>query len=90
MQRLVHLSGLAYLSPSHLNVYLMFGPWIALRATVVIEIDGPWRPPSEPPDPCPDCERDCLPKFRRAAAAPGSTPDCRGALTGYRPFPSRF
>ena len=74
MQRLAHLSGLAYLSPSHLNVHFMFGPWIALRAAVVIDVDGPPRPSSEPPNPCPDCERDCMPKFRHAAAAAGSTP----------------
>ncbi|MGH8611250.1 MAG: hypothetical protein ACREYF_04150 [Gammaproteobacteria bacterium] len=80
MQRLAHVSGLAYLSPSHLNVHFMFGPWIALRAAVVIDIDGPVRPCSEPPNPCPDCERDCLPKFRQAAAAVGSTPQAHAAL----------
>ncbi|MGH8586497.1 MAG: hypothetical protein ACREWE_10055 [Gammaproteobacteria bacterium] len=37
MQRLAHLSGLAYLSPSHLNVHATYGPWIALRAAVVID-----------------------------------------------------
>lgn len=80
MQRLAHLSGLAYLSPSHLNVHFMFGPWIALRAAVVIDIDGPPRPSSGPPNPCPDCERDCMPKFRHAAAAAGSTPEAHAAV----------
>ncbi len=80
MQRLAHLSGLAYLSPSHLNVHVRFGPWIALRAAVVIDIDGPASPCSEPPNPCPDCERDCLPKFQHAGAAAGSTPEAHAAV----------
>jgi methylmalonic aciduria homocystinuria type C protein len=33
VQRLARLSGLAYLSPSHLNVHATYGPWIALRAS---------------------------------------------------------
>ncbi len=80
LQRLAHFSGLAYLSPSHLNVHFMFGPWIALRAAVVIDIDGPPRPPTEPPNPCPDCARDCLPRFRQAVAAAGSAPEAHAAV----------
>ena len=90
MQRLAHLSGLAYLSPSHLNVHFMFGPWIALRAAVVIDIDGPPRPSSEPPNPCPECERDCMPKFRHAAAAAGSTPERTRPWSSTGGFGSRF
>jgi methylmalonic aciduria homocystinuria type C protein len=56
MQRLAHVSGLAYLSPSHLNVHVTYGPWIALRAAIVIDIEGPSGPSPEPPNPCPDCE----------------------------------
>ena len=80
MQRLAHLSGLAYLSPSHLNVHPIFGPWIALRAAVVIDTDGPPKPSSEPPNPCPDCARDCLPTFRHAMAATGSASEAHAAL----------
>lgn len=68
MQRLAHVSGLAHLSPSHLCVHPTYGPWIALRAAVVVEVDGPSVPP-ELSTPCPDCERDCMPMFRRAIAA---------------------
>ena len=74
MQRLAHLSGLAYLSPSHLNVHATYGPWIALRAAIVIDIEGPSGPSPEPPNPCPDCERYCLPRFRDAIAAAQATP----------------
>jgi methylmalonic aciduria homocystinuria type C protein len=80
MQRLAHVSGLAYLSPSRLNVHATYGPWIALRAAVVIDIDGPATPPPVPPNPCPDCESDCMPKFRHALAAAGGTPQDRAAI----------
>lgn len=40
VQRLAHLSGLAYLSPSHLSAHVTYGPWIALRAAIVIDIKG--------------------------------------------------
>jgi cyanocobalamin reductase (cyanide-eliminating) / alkylcobalamin dealkylase len=83
MQRIAHVSGLAYLAPSRLNVHVMFGPWIALRAAVVIDMDGPAGPFSEPPNPCPHCERHCLPKFRRAMAAAGSTSEAREAVVPH-------
>ncbi len=69
MQRLGHLSGLAHLSPSFLNVHRVYGPWIALRAAVVVDADAPPGPPPDPPSPCPDCLHACLPLFERAAAA---------------------
>jgi hypothetical protein len=74
MQRLAHLSGLAYLSPSHLSVRATYGPWIALRAAIVIDIEGPPGPPREPPNPCPDCETQCMPAFREAMDASGGHP----------------
>ena len=80
MQRLAHLSGLAYLSPSHLNVHATYGPWIALRAAIVIDIEGPSGPSPEPPNPCPDCERYCLPRFRDAIAAARATPAGHAAI----------
>jgi methylmalonic aciduria homocystinuria type C protein len=71
MQRLAHAAGLAYLAPSHLNVHPVHGPWIALRAVVVVDIDGP---PGEAPDvssPCDDCERTCMVAFRHALDVAG-------------------
>jgi methylmalonic aciduria homocystinuria type C protein len=73
MQRLAHVSGLAYLSPSHLSVHATYGPWTALRAAVVIDIDGPAHPPPEPPNPCPECESACVRKFQHAVATAGAT-----------------
>ena len=69
MQRLAHVSGLAWLSPSHLAVHPRFGPWIGLRAAVVIDVEGPAETAPLPRNPCPDCERDCLPPARAALAA---------------------
>ncbi|MGH8573310.1 MAG: hypothetical protein ACREX8_12150 [Gammaproteobacteria bacterium] len=80
MQRLARVSGLAHLSPSHLSVHATYGPWIALRAAVVIDIKGPSGPPLEPPNPCPDCEQHCLPRFREAIAAAGTTPAGHAAI----------
>jgi methylmalonic aciduria homocystinuria type C protein len=80
MQRLAHVSGLAYLSPSHLSVHVTYGPWIALRAAVVIDIEGPSGPPPDPPNPCPDCESHCLPRFRDAIAEACATPAGHAAI----------
>ena len=44
MQRLAHVAGLAHLAPSHLSVHQVYGPWIALRAAVVIDTHGPPDP----------------------------------------------
>jgi hypothetical protein len=36
MQRLAELAGLAWLSPSYLSVHPVHGPWISLRAAIVV------------------------------------------------------
>ncbi|HUQ06679.1 MAG TPA: hypothetical protein VM261_29450 [Kofleriaceae bacterium] len=67
MQRLAHVAGLAWLAPSHLCVHPRLGPWIALRAAIVIDVEGP---PPRPPiaAPC-DCATGCQPALDRALAA---------------------
>ena len=76
IQRLAHLAGLAWLSPSHLSIHREFGPWIAWRAAVVFDCDGPT---SDPPDPPCDCTVGCLPAFQKAleAGVPGSKADLK-------------
>jgi methylmalonic aciduria homocystinuria type C protein len=69
MQRLGHVSGLAHLSSSFLNIHPVYGPWIALRAALVVDADGPLGPPPDPRNPCPDCAHACAPHFERAVAA---------------------
>lgn len=40
LQRLAHESGLAYFhAKSHLNLHPVYGPWIALRAVMVVDLD---------------------------------------------------
>ena len=75
MQRLAQVAGLAYLSPSFLCVHPTYGPWIGLRAVVVVDCDGPPGPPPLVSDPCADCRTRCRPLLEqaRAAAVPGRT-----------------
>jgi hypothetical protein len=54
------------LAPSHLCVHAEFGPWIALRAAVVLDAPGGGSTPAEPT--C-DCPSGCLPALERALAA---------------------
>ena len=67
MQRLAHVAGLAYLSPSYLSVHPVYGPWIALRAAVVVDVPGPPGPPPVLAPPC-DCTARCAPRLRAALA----------------------
>lgn len=68
IQRLAHVAGLAWLSPSHLCVHPEFGPWMALRAAIVFDTAYA-APETEPAPPC-DCEANCLPMLE-SALAPG-------------------
>jgi cyanocobalamin reductase (cyanide-eliminating) / alkylcobalamin dealkylase len=66
IQQIAQASGLAHLSPSHLSVHRLYGPWIALRAVVVVDAEGP---PGEGPrayDPCTVCSKPCIEPFQRA------------------------
>lgn len=74
IQRIAAHAGLAHLQPSNLCVHPVYGPWIAMRAVVLLDAiaDAPAAPgPTSPP--C-DCARGCLPVFERAAAL-GFDPD---------------
>jgi hypothetical protein len=70
IQRLAELVGLASLSPSHLSVHPEHGPWFALRAVAVFDVDGPNEPPPLLASPCVHCDKPCLPAFERAQALP--------------------
>lgn len=76
IQRLAHVAGLAWLSPSHLCVHPEYGPWIALRAAVVLDLPGE---PSRPIAPPCDCSAGCLPWLETALAAgePANQDDLR-------------
>jgi methylmalonic aciduria homocystinuria type C protein len=70
MQRLAHLSGLAPLAPMGLNIHPVYGPWIALRAVIVLDAEGPPGGPPAVALPCDACAQACAPAFARARAAP--------------------
>jgi cyanocobalamin reductase (cyanide-eliminating) / alkylcobalamin dealkylase len=66
VQRLAHAAGLAYLTETHASVHPTYGPWIALRAAMSLDIPGPLGLPPQLEHPCGGCSRGCLPAFERA------------------------
>jgi methylmalonic aciduria homocystinuria type C protein len=83
MQRLAQIAGLAHLAPSHLSVHPVFGPWIALRAVAILDVEGPAQPPPAPPNPCDRCEDACLAAYRRAVDLAGASATSHGALSEH-------
>lgn len=68
MQALAEVAGLAWRSPAFLSVHPCYGPWIGLRAAVVLDIDAP-RIPAEPAArPCDSCDTQCAPALARASS----------------------
>jgi len=72
IQRLAELVGLASLSPSHLSIHPQHGPWLALRAVLVLDVDGPDAPAPALESPCPACHKPCLPALERALGETGA------------------
>ena len=68
MQQLADAAGLAALMPSHLAVHATYGPWIGLRAAIVVDVDGP-RDVAPAPR-CAHCATACVPALARALATP--------------------
>lgn len=68
VQRAAAIAGLAWLSPSHLCVHPVYGPWIALRAVIVLDADGPPARAAPVAPPC-DCARGCAAAYEAAIAA---------------------
>jgi len=61
-------SGLAHVGPAHLAIHPTHGPWIGLRAVVVVDEDAPAAGPSRIP-PCERCPAPCRDALDRAMAA---------------------
>lgn len=73
MQRLAEVSGLAWQSPAHLSIHPQYGPWIALRAALVFDLDPGDVVLAEPArDPCGRCEAACGPALAEALRSRGS------------------
>jgi hypothetical protein len=72
MQRIASRSGLAVLGPANLNVHPDFGPWISLRALIVLGCPPPDQLPHPIPEaqePCGGCQtRPCVPALESALA----------------------
>ena len=79
MQRLAHVSGLAFLSPTYLCIHPQYGPWIALRAAVVVDVDGPTAT-AESTNACTGCETRCVPALRHAVASAGAGPTTQARI----------
>jgi cyanocobalamin reductase (cyanide-eliminating) / alkylcobalamin dealkylase len=77
IQRLAEAVDFAGLSPSHLSVHPQHGPWIALRAVVVVDVAGPPLAPAELARPCRGCSAPCVPALKRALSV--STPPVSAA-----------
>ncbi len=72
IQQLADRVGLAALSPSHLSIHPKHGPWFALRAVIVVDVDGPGPAISQREQPCRDCSAPCLPALARAISVSGA------------------
>jgi methylmalonic aciduria homocystinuria type C protein len=66
IQRIAAITGFATLSPSHLSVHAEQGPWIALRAVAIFDVDGPSGDPPPHRDLCTPCHKPCMPAFNSA------------------------
>jgi methylmalonic aciduria homocystinuria type C protein len=69
IQRLAQLAGLAQLSPGHLSVHPVHGPWIALRAAITFDVLGPAEISVPSEQVCNACAGACAPAFERALAS---------------------
>jgi methylmalonic aciduria homocystinuria type C protein len=80
IQRLAERVGLAALSPSHLAIHPLHGPWVALRAVAVVDISGPAEGPPPLAKPCQGCSAPCVPALERALAASGTPLSSAGVV----------
>ena len=82
IQRLAERIGLAALSPSHLLIHPLHGPWLALRAIAVVDLDGPTEPPAHPERPCQHCSAPCVAALEHAVSVSG-TPLTSAAVVAH-------
>lgn len=88
VQRIAEAAGLAQLSPSHLSVHPVYGPWIALRAVVVVDVELADPAPALASRPCDACARPCMPAFEEALRVATATGAQLGAAIrdDFRPW----
>lgn len=71
IQRLAERVGLAALAPSHLVIHPLYGPWLALRAVAVFDVEGPAAAPAPPERPCQACSAPCMAALEHAVSVSG-------------------
>ncbi len=72
IQRLAEAVDYAALSPCHLSIHPAHGPWLALRAVVLVDVEGPAWQPARLASPCRGCSEPCMPALARAREASGT------------------
>lgn len=75
IQRLAEAIGFAAISPSHLAIHPQHGPWLGLRAVVVLDVAGPETATSILERPCERCSAPCVPALQHALEASGTALD---------------
>lgn len=85
MQQLARVSGLASLSPTHLSVHPVYGPWIAFRAAVVEDADFEGESSGPALEPCASCKAPCMEPYQQALAmSEGRLPVRADVVAGWR------
>ncbi len=84
MQRAALISGLAHTSPSYLSIHPEHGPWIGLRAVIVLDLDWKAGIPDPAPDPCTPCEKPCMPALEAAVETSKNNPTGRKVAGSWR------
>jgi hypothetical protein len=71
MTRVAQASGYAAEAPCHLAVRSDVGPWLALRALALFDIEADSAIVAGATEPCASCNAPCIPAFERALASSG-------------------
>lgn len=68
MQALAEVAGLAWRSPAFLSVHPVYGPWIGLRAAVVLDVDAPDILAAPAARACDSCDTRCARALETASS----------------------
>lgn len=86
MQRLAAVAGFAAVSEGRLSAHPVYGPWFALRAVAVFDVDGPAGSAPEATAPCSGCEAPCREAFEHALAVADARSDHAVLHERWRPW----
>jgi len=86
LQRLAVHTGFTPLSPGRLLAHPAYGPWFALRAVVIVDVEGPPGPAPEVGAPCAGCEAPCRAAFEHACEVADARTDPALLRERWRPW----